>query len=49
MRCRYDYSKQKFDMLRVQEAIKQKALYEGTQRDIDLNQDATIKEQLVDA
>lgn len=33
--CRYNYSKTKFEMQRVQEALKRKAMYEGTELDVE--------------
>lgn len=33
VQCRYNYSKTKFEMERVQELLRRKATYEGTQED----------------
>ncbi|XP_019870122.1 cytochrome c oxidase assembly protein COX20, mitochondrial [Aethina tumida] len=33
IQCRYQYSVNKFEMLKMQELIRQNALYEGTERD----------------
>ncbi|CAH0554942.1 unnamed protein product [Brassicogethes aeneus] len=33
IQCRYNYSVQKFEMLKVQELLRQNALYEGTPKD----------------
>ncbi|XP_052867300.1 cytochrome c oxidase assembly protein COX20, mitochondrial [Anopheles cruzii] len=35
--CRYAWSKQKFDMAQLQEALKQQALYEGTEKERELD------------
>ncbi|KAK9877003.1 hypothetical protein WA026_016031 [Henosepilachna vigintioctopunctata] len=37
IRCRYKYSKNRFDMLRLQEALINKNLYEGTELERDLD------------
>lgn len=35
--CRYNYSKQKFEMMKLQSALQKHALYEGTELEKEIN------------
>lgn len=34
IQCRVNYSKEKFEMLRTQELLKRRVIYEGTEKDV---------------
>lgn len=40
IQCRVNYSKQRFEMLKLQELLEKRAIYEGTEKDIVLPSDS---------